>query len=76
MGTLKNQLPRMEHLKDDRVICFADRLKYIALQSDITYLEALETFKSLALIDDYDTKDEQLSGIADTLFNMERGTSK
>lgn len=63
MGTVNNQLPRMELLKDSRVSVFADRISEVAKDCDITYMEALETFKTLALIDDYDTKDEQIAGM-------------
>lgn len=67
MGTIKNQLPRMDHLKKERVISFADTISEIAKKSDITYIEALETFKTLALISDYDAKDEQIAGLAEIL---------
>lgn len=67
MGTIDNQSPRMSHLKKGRVISFADEITEIAKESNISYMEALETFKALALIDDYDIKDEQIAGLAEIL---------
>lgn len=67
MGTVHSQPARMQSLEEGRVIAFADSISKIAKESNITYLEALETFKTLALINDYDAKDEQISGIADIL---------
>lgn len=67
MGTIDSQLPRKDHLKKGRVISFADQITEIAKESNISYMEALETFKTLALIDDYDTKDEQIAGLAEIL---------
>ena len=67
MGTVYNQEPRRTFLKEDQVIAFADMISNIAKESKITYLEALETFKALALINDYDTKDEQIAGVAEIL---------
>jgi len=60
MGTLHSQLPRFEHLSDERVMGFIDRIKKISNVKDVSYKDCLETVKLLATIDDYDTKDEQL----------------
>ena len=67
MGTVYNQEPRRTFLKEEQVIDFANMISNIAKESKITYLEALETFKALALINDYDAKDEQIAGIAEIL---------
>jgi hypothetical protein len=65
MGTLSHQVPRTTFLDKGRVEAFARKIKEIAKETDITYKEALETYKTVALIDDYDIKDEQLAGFGD-----------
>lgn len=67
MGTVYNQEPRRTYLKEGQVINFANMISNISKESKITYIEALETYKALALINDYDTKDEQIAGIAEIL---------
>lgn len=60
MGTLHSQLPRFEHLSNERVMGFIDRIIDISNVEGISYKDCLETVKLLATIDDYDAKDEQL----------------
>ena len=70
MGTVFNQLPRMDNLSNDRIINLAKDISKIAKEAGITYIEALETYKTVALISDYDTKDEQIAGIAELLQKL------
>lgn len=70
MGTVYKQEPRRKFLEEEQVIAFADMISNISEESKITYIEALETYKALALINDYDAKDEQIAGIAEILASI------
>ena len=70
MGTVYKQEPRRKFLEEEHVIAFADMISNISEESKITYIEALETYKALALINDYDAKDEQIAGIAEILASI------
>lgn len=70
MGTIHDQAARMSHLKEDRIIMFSDKIFRIAEESKISYMEALETFKLVALIDQYDAGDEQISGAAELVERL------
>lgn len=65
MGTLSHQAPRGDYLKKEDITGTACEIKQISTELKITYMEALETYKALALINGYDTKDEQLAGFGD-----------
>lgn len=73
MGTIYNQSPRRDLLKEDQVITFANMIAIIAEKSKISYLEALETYRVFALINDYDAKDEQISGLAQIIETLIKG---
>ena len=64
MGTLFNQRPRMDTLNDERIISMGNSFKRIAKELNITFDEAINLYLAVAKIDDYDAKDEQLSGFA------------
>lgn len=70
MGTLFNQQPRRDHLSVEGVISFGKDMQIIAEELNISTSEALELYLAIAKINDYDTKDEQLSGFGDILQSL------
>lgn len=70
MGTLINQLPRMERLDESRIISIGETVKTIAKELDISFKDALNLYMAVAKIDDYDTKDEQLAGLGELLKEL------
>lgn len=67
MGTLFKQKPRAKHLTSDRVLSQGENIKEIAKKLDISFNDALNLYMAVAKIDDYDAKDEQLSGFGKIL---------
>lgn len=70
MGTLFNQLPRMERLDESRIISIGETVKTIAKKLDISFKDALNLYMAVAKIDDYDIKDEQLAGLGELLKEL------
>ncbi len=70
LGTLFNQQPRRDHLSVDGVIAFGEDMKKIAKELNISISEAVELYLATAKINDYDTKDEQLSGFGEILQSL------
>ncbi|EMF0288248.1 hypothetical protein KGC99_002147 [Enterococcus hirae] len=70
MGTLFNQQPRRDHLSVEGVIDFGKDMQKIAKELNISISEAVELYLATAKINDYDTKDEQLSGFGEILNSL------
>ncbi len=70
MGTLNNQLPRVERLKKERVETVGEEIKNISEKLDISFNDALNLYLAVAKIDDYDTKDERLAGFGELLNQL------
>ncbi|MDB1687490.1 hypothetical protein [Enterococcus casseliflavus] len=70
MGTLFDQQPRRDYLSVDRVISFGEDMQEIAKELNISLSEAVELYLAVAKINDYDTKDEQLSGFGEILQSL------
>ncbi|EMF0307642.1 hypothetical protein [Enterococcus hirae] len=70
MGTLFNQQPRRDHLSAEGVIAFGKDMQKIAKELNISISEAVELYLATAKINDYDTKDEQLSGFGEILQSL------
>lgn len=64
MGTLFNQRPRQDKLDDNRIISIGKSVKHIAKELDVSFDEALNLYLTVAKIDDYDVKDELITGFA------------
>lgn len=76
MGTLFNQLPRMERLTESQIIAIGSSIKEISKELDITFNDALNLYLAVAKIHDYDTKDEQLAGFGELLKEISECLNK
>lgn len=70
MGTLHQQLPRMQRLEWERIESIGEEIKVISERLKISFADALNLYLAVAKIDDYDTKDEQLSGFGKLLDQL------
>lgn len=70
MGTLFQQLDRLEKLRVLRVENVGRDIKTIAEELEISFDEALKLFEAVAKIDDYNSKDEQLAGFGKLLKDL------
>lgn len=70
MGTLYDQMPREQRLNKERVEGVGEKIKSISESLKISFSDALNLYLAVAKIDDYDTKDEQLSGFGELLDNL------
>ena len=70
MGTLFDQPPRMERLKEDSIIALGISIQNIAGELDITFGEATDLYLAAAKIADYDTKDEQMAGFGELVREL------
>lgn len=61
MGTLFDQEPRQKRLEKEKVEYVGEQIKAISKSLEITFSDALNLYLAVAKIDDYDSKDEQLS---------------
>lgn len=65
MGTLFNQLPRMQMLTADRVTTLGCDIQEIADELDISFADAISLYLATAKVDYYDSRDEQLAGFGE-----------
>lgn len=76
MGTLFNQKPRMDRLTDNRIISIGKNIKDISKKLEISFNDALNLYLTVAKIDDYDTKDEQLASLGELLKDYRNSTTE
>jgi len=70
MGTLFNQLPRVEQLKYDEIISLGTTIDDIAGEFDISFKDAIDLYMAAAKMNNYDVCDEQLAGFGELLKDL------
>ena len=70
MGTIHKQQPRCEYLSKEKLEGVGEMIRLLAERLEISFSDALNLYSTVAKVNDYDVKDEQLSDIGKLLEQL------